>query len=166
MSIKKNILIISTLVTSFLFLTACWNKNNQTVDNSSTDSNQPIVEPTVPAHSIFRPYFELKDETTSAGTAFAVEFGEEKVPLILSSIHLFGSNGGLSKNIPSLQIPDVFKSLTLTDVFSSEPCGTVTKALGIPRAKPSSINKDVMAFMPDKDLNIAGYRTSASRNSL
>lgn len=157
MLITKKFGAILIVAASLLLLASCGGGNRE-IAAVPAESSPP--EPMIPFRSVFEPTFKLEQRNIRVGTAFAAEIGEAKVPVIISAIHLLGPNGGLDKNIPSRKIPDVLKSVTLSDAFDSEPCGIVTKALAIPGARPSSIKKDVMAFLPDGDADIAPLKIS------
>lgn len=89
----------------------------------------PGPPPPLPANLAVRPTFELKDgRRVEAGTAFGatMDGGE---PVLLSALHLLGEAGGLDKQIPAKQIPDVVTAVSLFDMDRSRLLGTAGKGL-------------------------------------
>jgi hypothetical protein len=89
----------------------------------------PGSPPTLPANLAVRPTFTLKDgHTVEAGTAFGatMDGGE---PVLLSALHLLGEAGGLDKQIPAQQVPDVVAAVSLFNMDRSRLLGTAGKGL-------------------------------------
>lgn len=114
--------------------------------------NTPGTPPSLPANLAVRPTFQLKDgRTVEAGTAFGatMDGGE---PVLLSALHLLGEAGGLDKQIPAEQVPDVVTAVTLFNMDRSQQIGVAGKGLlreGFPvGAGPteSDCRGDIIAF--------------------
>ena len=129
---------------------------------TSCSTNESIAEdPTVPVHSVFRQNIVLNDSYLNAGTSFAIEYGSDKTPIIVTAIHLFGPDGGLDQNIFAEELPNEVKSVEITDAFNDDYCGTFTNVLKIPSAEPSpNYSKDVAAFVSGTDVNITALQVS------
>jgi hypothetical protein len=89
----------------------------------------PKNPPALPANLAVRPTFPLKDgRIVEAGTAFGatMDGGE---PVLLSALHLFNEAGGLDKQIPAEQIPDVVTGVMLFNMDRSQQLGVAGKGL-------------------------------------
>lgn len=73
--------------------------------------------PKTVADTLCRPTFELKDQPLSAGTAFLMETGGEKQPVVLvTAHHLLGPMGGLPTEIAWSDVPKTVKRATCKSV--------------------------------------------------
>jgi hypothetical protein len=69
--------------------------------------------------SICRPTFELKDQSLSAGTAFLMETGVVKQPLVLvTAHHLLGPMGGLPTEVAWNDVPKSVKQATCKSIVT------------------------------------------------
>lgn len=69
------------------------------------------------ADTLCRPTFELKDQPLSAGTAFLMETGGEKQPVVLvTAHHLLGPMGGLPTEIAWSDVPKTVKRATCKSI--------------------------------------------------
>jgi hypothetical protein len=86
------------------------------------------------AHSICRPTFEMKDRPLSAGTAFLMETGVAKQPVVLvTAHHLLGPMGGLAAEVAWNDVPKAVKRATCQSI--ANPAQSWTAApLAIPGA--------------------------------
>jgi hypothetical protein len=114
--------------------------------------NTPGTPPPLPANLAVRPTFQLKDRrTVEAGTAFGATM-DGGAPVLLSALHLLGEAGGLDKQIPAEQIPDVVTGVTLFNIDRSQPIGAAGKGLlreGFPIGEgptESDCRGDIVAF--------------------
>lgn len=84
--------------------------------------------------TLCRPVFELKDQPLSAGTAFLLETGVEKQPVVLvTAHHLLGPMGGLSAEIAWSDVPKAVKRATCKSI--TNPAQTW---IGTPLAIPGA----------------------------
>jgi hypothetical protein len=84
--------------------------------------------------TICRPTFEMKDKPLSAGTAFLMESGVAKQPVVLvTAHHLLGPMGGLAAEIAWADVPKAVKRATCNSI--ANPAQTWT---GIPLAIPGA----------------------------
>jgi hypothetical protein len=97
--------------------------------------------------TLCRPTFELKDQPLSAGTAFLLETGVAKQPVVLATAHhLLGPMGGLPAEVAWNDVPKVVKRAT---------CKSITHAaqtwIGMPLAIPgaASFNNQTSAGLRD-----------------
>ncbi|HEX9060540.1 MAG TPA: serine protease [Clostridia bacterium] len=150
MFIKKQIILC--VIISLICLTSC-----------SLPSEKASTEPVISENTILKPKFELKDKTFEAGTAFAVELEDEKVPLVLTAYHLFGKDGGLPEKIPASNLPEVFEKVTFKDAYNDNPCGECDKILKIKDADTNpNVNKDIVAIYFGEKLNAKRLKLSSN----
>ncbi|HEU5133718.1 MAG TPA: trypsin-like peptidase domain-containing protein [Steroidobacteraceae bacterium] len=84
--------------------------------------------------SICRPTFELKDQSLSAGTAFLMETGTEKQPLVLvTAHHLLGPMGGLPAEVAWNDVPKSVKRASCKSIAAPAQSWT-----GAPLAIPGA----------------------------
>jgi hypothetical protein len=84
--------------------------------------------------TICRPIFELKDQQLSAGTAFLMETGVEKQPVVLvTAHHLLGPMGGLPAEVAWSDVPKVVKRATCSRVNNAAQTW-----IGMPLAVPGA----------------------------
>lgn len=84
--------------------------------------------------AICRPTFELKDQPLSAGTAFLMETGVARQPVVLvTAHHLLGPMGGLPAEIAWNEVPKAVKRATCTSI--KNPAQTW---IGVPLAIPGA----------------------------
>src|SRR5579883_2093836 len=97
--------------------------------------------PAVKANSAARPVVFFKDGShLVAGTAFEAEM-DGSVPVILTALHIFGPDGGLSGDMPPSEIPDQVAELDLYNMDVSRQLGTGGAGLsrdGSPFGTPES----------------------------
>ncbi|MDP4182420.1 MAG: serine protease [Bacillota bacterium] len=155
----KKMFLICVFSMILVLLGACSDTKSRNVEELTSKN---IQDPSVPENSIFRPHIELLNNNLDAGTAFGVELEGRKEPYVITAIHLFGPNGGLDKDIPSVELAKNIKKVSITDVFSSKECGTLDKILTIPEAKPvPEIDKDIAVFIGTSDLKINKFKINA-----
>jgi hypothetical protein len=95
----------------------------------STKPSKPPVAPTLPRNFAVRPAFLLKDgREVEAGTAFGAKLDNGKT-VLLSVLHLLGEAGGLEKDIPAAQVPDVVKTVELYDMGYEKLYGEAGRGL-------------------------------------
>src|SRR5688572_26464680 len=97
-------------------------------------ANAMAEPPKAVADAICRPTFELKDQPLSAGTAFLMETGVEKQPVVLvTAHHLLGPMGGLPAELTWDEVPKAVKRAT---------CKSINHAaqtwIGLPLAIPGA----------------------------
>lgn len=147
MYIKRKVLIY-VAISLMMFLSAC---------SASTGSDR---EPVLEENTILRPDFYMRNTDFSAGTAFAVDIGDES--LILTALHLFGPDGGLDEQIPSSELANNIKKVEFTDAFTGDGCGECTQVLNIVDAEAdSSVNKDIAAFIYGDNMNVPKLRIAS-----
>jgi len=116
-----------------------------------------VPAPAVGNRFALRPTFETTDGEYSAGTAFPVTLPGRDTPVILTAIHLFGTSGGLQREIPSAQLGQFVQRVHLMNAFGDERVGTATRNILIsdaaPMGKPSAAG-DIAAFEGDPGLNV------------
>ena len=84
--------------------------------------------------SICRPTFEMKDRSLSAGTAFLMESGVEKQPVVLvTAHHLLGPMGGLSTEVAWNEVPRQVKRASCQSIAAAAQSWT-----GMPIAIPGA----------------------------
>lgn len=149
MYIKKTIYAVTILLV--LFLTSC-----------STVSENSSTPPVLLDNTILRPEFHLNDVTFDAGTAFAIDMDDENTSLVLTAYHLFGEAGGLSKEIPSADLPYVFKKAVFRDAYNDNECGECEKVLKIKDADSiPNVDKDLVAFYYGENLDVTKLKLSS-----
>lgn len=112
------------------------------------------------AGALCRPTFELKDQPLSAGTAFLMETGVEKQPLVLvTAHHLLGPMGGLPAEIAWNDVPEAVKRATCQSI--TVPAQTwIGKPLAVPGA--ASFNNQTSDGLRDIALLALQGKSSAS----
>ena len=84
--------------------------------------------------TICRPTFELKDQPLSAGTAFLMETGVEKQPVVLvTAHHLLGPMGGLPSELKWDEVPKAVKRATCKGINNAAQTW-----IGVPLAIPGA----------------------------
>ena len=84
--------------------------------------------------TICRPTFELKDQPLSAGTAFLMETGVEKQPVVLvTAHHLLGPMGGRPAELAWDEVPRAVKRATCKSINNAAQTWT-----GLPLAIPGA----------------------------
>lgn len=84
--------------------------------------------------TLCRPTFELKDQPLSAGTAFLMETGVDKQPVVLvTAHHLLGPMGGLATEVAWNDVPSSVKRATCRSIVTPAQSWTGTP-LAIPGA--------------------------------
>jgi len=84
--------------------------------------------------TLCRPTFELKDQPLSAGTAFLMESGVAKQPVVLvTAHHLLGPMGGLATEIAWSDVPTSVKRVTCKGIVNASQSWT-----GAPVAIPGA----------------------------
>ena len=84
--------------------------------------------------TICRPTFELKDQSLSAGTAFLMETGVEKQPVVLvTAHHLLGPMGGLPSEVAWNDVPKSVKRASCKSIVAPAQSWT-----GAPLAIPGA----------------------------
>jgi hypothetical protein len=109
--------------------------------------------------SICRPTFELKDKPLSAGTAFLMETGVEKQPLVLvTAHHLLGPMGGLAAEVAWSDVPRSVKRATCQGIATPAQSWT-----GMPLAVPgaASFNNQTKDGLRDIALLTVQGKTTA-----
>jgi hypothetical protein len=90
-----------------------------TVFLSISAADSMAEPPKAVVDSICRPTFELKDKSLSAGTAFLMETGVEKQPVVLvTAHHLLGPMGGLPTEIAWNDVPKSVKRATCKSIVT------------------------------------------------
>lgn len=90
--------------------------------------------PKAVVETICRPTFELKDRQLSAGTAFLMETGVDKQPVVLvTAHHLLGPMGGLASELSWSEVPKSVKRATCKSIAAPAQSWTGTP-LAIPGA--------------------------------
>ena len=111
---------------------------------------KPAPPPPAPTGLILRPTFSTTTAgEVSAGTAFVARVPGFAQPVLLSALHLLGPAGGLPRDVPSVQVPEVVEGVFLHDAFSGAEVGRVTSAVVIPSASIADGSRgagDVLAF--------------------
>jgi hypothetical protein len=80
----------------------------------------PIEDPPrVPDGFVFRPEFSTAYGQVAAGSAFVVSLPSHKEYVLLSAIHLLGTNGGLEQDVAATEIGDVVTELALRPCFGN-----------------------------------------------
>lgn len=153
--LKKYVSIIAILML-VSSMSACSGHNNAV--------EKDIVPPKISKHFILQPSFETAMGTFSAGTAFALTMEGQKVILVLTAHHIFGTAGGLKKQIKSEELPNFIKLASFDDVFDGSRVTTSTEVVIIPGAEPCGkyVNKDLAAFKitPNKNISTAKLCTT------
>ena len=80
----------------------------------------PSEPPKVVSGMLFRPTFSTTDGTIDAGTAFAAQISGDNRTYLLTAKHLFGSAGGLSRELSSSVLKVKWKGLSLRDCQSGD----------------------------------------------
>ena len=98
---------------------------------------------------VTRPEFTTTEGRFGAGTAFAVEVDGAERRALLSAVHLFGSAGGLDREIPPKDLPGYVREVTCVDAFDGDQVGGASSLVPLPNA--SSMNEspgagDIVAF--------------------
>lgn len=84
--------------------------------------------------TLCRPTFEMKDQPLSAGTAFLMETGVDKQPVVLvTAHHLLGPMGGLATEVAWNDVPGTVKRATCRSIVTPTQSWTGTP-LAIPGA--------------------------------
>ncbi len=121
-----------------------------TGSDPSESVNATSEPPTVPDRFVFRPTFMTNRGTAEAGTAFIVMLPDKNVPIALTAIHLLGPAGGLDRDVPGAEVPEVTQRVILEECFNSEiQLDIGSMALSIPPAAPlnsPSLAGDIAAF--------------------
>jgi hypothetical protein len=101
----------------------------------STGSAVAVAEPPKGViDTICRPTFELKDQPLSAGTAFLMETGVEKQPVVLvTAHHLLGPMGGLPSELAWHEVPEAVKRATCKSINNAAQTW-----IGMPLAIPGA----------------------------
>ncbi|SHJ09115.1 hypothetical protein SAMN02745163_01284 [Clostridium cavendishii DSM 21758] len=150
---KKCIVVISSLVI-LVSLVAC--KSSKAAISKDVKDNTNVQEPVIANNCVLRACFYVDDIKLNAGTSFSVEVEGQENPIVLTALHLFGPNGGLEKDIVSSELPNHVKGAVFSDAFTSKACGSATKTILIPEAKPSpNVSKDIAAFVSDKNSGLS-----------
>ena len=105
------------------------------------------VPPKEVVETLCRPTFELKDKPLSAGTAFLLETGVPKQPVVLvTAHHLLGPMGGLPAEVAWSDVPKAVKRATCKSI--NNPAQTW---IGMPLAVPgaASFNKQTKDGLRD-----------------
>ena len=130
------------------------------------------VEARVSLGSLFRPTFRTPQGDVNAGTAFAAKVPRANKTMIISAMHLFGPAGGLTADIPSIQLANEWQGLTLEEFRTGKMHRDLPiKPIVFPLAKPfpeSSPSGDVAAcILPEfylfqsSALNLSSHVPSA-----
>lgn len=121
-------------------------------------TNQPTDPPSVPDRFVFRPTFETRLGTVHAGRAFVVNLPHQPVPIALTAIHLLGPAGGLERDVPGSEVPNVIRRVVLEECFDANIQFDIGgAALLIAPAAPlgeSSQAGDVAAFWVSDSANV------------
>ncbi len=97
-------------------------------------ANAMAEPPKVVVDTICRPTFELTDRSLSAGTAFLMETGVEKQPIVLvTAHHLLGPMGGLSTEVAWNDVPKSVKRASCKTIVTPAQSWT-----GAPLAIPGA----------------------------
>jgi len=137
--------------------TACASPQQRKVPNSAGP-------PKIQDHFVLRPEFATKKGVLIAGTAFAIEIEGQERLLIMTAVHLFGPSGGLSKQIPSSELPAYISGVTLYDAFTEAELAKAGPMIDLPDASPwnQKDTGDVAAFWAQKDSNIGRAKLAQS----
>lgn len=150
--LKKHGLLFSIFIILAFTLTSCTSKEA----NNSITNKQELNESSINKNFILRPSFETSQGTLEAGTAFAVKVEEEENPIIITAMHLFGPDGGLEEEVFANYLPNFVKKAQFNDAFEDSETIESSKVVLIPEAKPiPEINKDIAAFIADKDAKVS-----------
>lgn len=156
--INKHIVVVLSLLMAVSFM-SCKTKDNKVVKKQ--ENNTTINEPVIGDSPILRPVFTLDNRKLEAGTAFAVSIDEQKPPIFLTALHLFGPNGGLDLEISSSELPSRVKKAEFYDAFNEEKRGEASKTALIPIAKINvGVDKDIAAFISDEKLKVTPFKLS------
>ena len=103
--------------------------------------------PKAVVESICRSTFEMKDQSLSAGTAFLMETGVERQPVVLvTAHHLLGPMGGLPTEVAWNDVPKSVKRATCMSIVTPAQSWTASP-LAIPGA--ASFNKQTKDGLRD-----------------
>jgi hypothetical protein len=151
----------------------CYREHPPNVDTSTPQTSPKALDmqkvldpPSVAAGFVVKPTFDTTLGNITAGTAFAVKLPGQSRPLILTSIHLLGPSGGLPRDVPATEVPQVMKGLTLKDCFdASISVGKAGDPIVIPDAapfdKPSKAG-DILAFWGPVDTTLKPSRLAST----
>ncbi|MBY0230232.1 MAG: serine protease [Gemmataceae bacterium] len=96
----------------------------------------PQGPPPAPDRFVFSPRLVTGVGETEAGTAFAAKLDGADRPLIVTCLHIFGTTGGLPRDIPAGDLPRQVRKVGLSDRFTGAAIGEATQVIPLPGAKP------------------------------
>lgn len=146
------------------------NRNvNANVESEFQDA--PIEDATSPPKiangSLFRPRFDTSVGMVDAGTAFATCIEGTSGVFVISALHLFGPSGGLEANVPSEELPTVWRGLKLEDCRTRNWFGAVgMRPVMLRDAKPFpevSVFGDVAACVVTDDAGFNPFPLATRR---
>lgn len=115
-------------------MTHCFRRGAIAVLLSMSAAGAMADPPKTVADTICRPTFELKDRSLSAGTAFLMESGVAKQPLVLvTAHHLLGPMGGLPAEVAWNDVPKSVKRASCQSIATPAQSWT-----GAPLAIPGA----------------------------
>ena len=122
--------------------------------------------PHLEGNCLFRPTFNCNSGQIQAGTAFVVEIGDRRSPVLVSALHLLGPDGGLPKKIKPANIDRELQSIELFGLFDDELVAAVSpRTLEMRESAPlgeASKYGDVMAFELDRDVQVGKLKLANS----
>ena len=125
----------------------CFRRRMITLLLSISAADAMAEPPKAVVESICRPTFEMKDQSLSAGTAFLMETGVEKQPVVLvTAHHLLGPMGGLPTEVAWNDVPKSVKRATCMSIVTPAQSWTASP-LAIPGA--ASFNKQTKDGLRD-----------------
>ena len=90
--------------------------------------------PVLDAGFVGSPEFDAKGGNLSAGTAFLVTLPGQKDTVLLTALHIFGTAGGLPKDLKREELPAFTKRVTLRDLLKAKTLSARIEAMAIPGA--------------------------------
>ena len=118
--------------------------------------------PKAVADTLCRPTFELQNQPLSAGTAFLLETGVEKQPVVLvTAHHLLGPMGGLATEIAWNDVPKAVKRATCQSIV--DPAQTW---IGAPIAVPGAASFNNQTREGLRDIALLALRGKSSARPL
>jgi len=93
------------------------------------------------------PQFDTPDGPFSAGTAFVVRLDKSPTPVIVTAQHIFGSAGGLEKELTNPDLAKFVRKVGLADFVSGKPiAGVKADSMPVASTDDAAHPVDVAAF--------------------
>jgi hypothetical protein len=128
--------------------------------------NAMAEPPATVVNTLCRPTFELKDQSLSAGTAFLMESGVAKQPVVLvTAHHLLGPMGGLSTEVAWNDVPKAVKRATCQSIVTPAQSWIGTP-LAIPGAASFNNQTKDAGARGAQGFNLAGISGNVVRKAL